>query len=170
MALDIALIGATHRDLKQMVAEGEFREDLYYRLNGVGVKLPALRERSSFDTLCARLLQQLERPDIEIEAGLLTRLEAYRWPGNVRQLEMVLKVALAFMEPDERVLDESHLSDDFLDELEQEPASTAGTLQASEEVMIRRALEQHDGNVTAAATALGISRATLYRRLKALGM
>ncbi len=170
VALDIALIGATHRDLKQMVAEGEFREDLYYRLNGVGVKLPALRERSSFDTLCARLLQQLERPDIEIEAGLLTRLEAYRWPGNVRQLEMVLKVALAFMEPDERVLDESHLSDDFLDELEQEPASIAGTLQASEEMMIRRALEQHDGNVTAAATALGISRATLYRRLKALGM
>ncbi len=170
VALDIALIGATHRDLKQMVAEGKFREDLYYRLKGVGVRLPALRERSTFESLSRRLLTQLGRADVEIESGLMRQLENYSWPGNVRQLEMVLKVASAFMEPDESVLSEIHLSDDFLEELEQEPVNCAGTLQASEEAMIKRALEQHDGNVTAAATALGISRATLYRRLKALGI
>lgn len=169
VALDIALIGATHRNLKQMVAAGQFREDLYYRLNGVSVRLPALRERSAFEALCTRLLCRLGRHDVFIDAALLQRFAAYSWPGNVRQLEMVLKVALAFMEPDENRLGVEHLSDDFLEELDAEPLP-GGTLQASEEVLIRQTLELHDGNVTAAAATLGISRATLYRRLKALGL
>lgn len=174
IALDIALIGATHRNLKQMVAEGRFREDLYYRLNGICVRLPALRERQDFPGLCSRLLEQLGRPEVQIEPRLLQQLEAYQWPGNVRQLEMVLKVALAFMEPDELQLGREHLSDDFLDELSDTlsasgRSSCKGTLQETEEQLMRQALEQHQGNVTAAARALGVSRATLYRRLKALG-
>lgn len=170
IALDIALIGATHRNLKQMVAEGRFREDLYYRLNGICVRLPALRERQDFSGLCTRLLVQLGRPEVQIESRLLQQLSTYRWPGNVRQLEMVLKVALAFMEPEEERLGQEHLSDDFLDELSADPMPGAGTLQETEEVLIRQALEQHQGNVTAAAHDLGISRATLYRRMKSLGI
>ncbi|MBR9885012.1 MAG: sigma-54-dependent Fis family transcriptional regulator [Oceanospirillales bacterium] len=169
VALDIALIGATHRNLKQMVADGLFREDLYYRLNGVSVRLPALRDRSGFGGLCAQLLGRMGREEVSIDPDLLERFESYAWPGNVRQLEMVLRVALAFMEPDETLLSETHISDEFLEELEAEPALT-GTLQASQEFLIRQALEQHEGNVTAAADTLGISRATLYRRLKVLGI
>lgn len=167
--LDIALIGATHRDLKQMVAEGRFREDLYYRLNGVCVRLPALRERNDFSGLCARLLKQLGRPDVSIAPSLQQQFSEYPWPGNVRQLEMVLKVALAFMEPEETELGEAHLSDEFLDELADSPIP-CGTLQETQETLIRQALEQHHGNVTAAAQALGISRATLYRRMKSFGL
>jgi transcriptional regulator of acetoin/glycerol metabolism len=169
VALDIALIGATHRNLKQMVADGRFREDLYYRLNGICVRLPALRERNDFEGLCERLLSHLGRSEICIEPQLLQQLSRYHWPGNVRQLEMVLKVALAFMEPEETRLSEDHLSDDFLEELAEAPAP-CGTLQETQEVLIRQALEQQQGNVTAAAHALGISRATLYRRMKSLGL
>lgn len=169
VVLDIALIGATHRNLKQMVAEGSFREDLYYRLNGVCVRLPALRERNDFKGLCERLLSQLGRSEVSIEPQLLQQLSEYHWPGNVRQLEMVLKVALAFMEPEETRLSEDHLSDEFLDELVHAPAP-CGTLQETQEALIRQALEQQQGNVTAAATELGISRATLYRRMKSLGL
>ncbi|MGB2131521.1 MAG: sigma-54-dependent Fis family transcriptional regulator [Marinobacterium sp.] len=115
VALDIALIGATHRNLKQMVAAGQFREDLYYRLNGISVRLPSLRERSAFEALCTRLLCQQGRDDVVIDAALLQRFETYSWPGNVRQLEMVIKVALAFMEPEENRLGTEHLSDDFQD-------------------------------------------------------
>ena len=89
----------------------------------------------------------------------------YAWPGNVRQLEMVLKVALVFMDPDESTLTEEHLSDDFLDELKATPAA-GGTLHETQELLIRQALEQQDGNISAAAKTLGISRATLYRRMK----
>ncbi|MBP0048282.1 sigma-54-dependent Fis family transcriptional regulator [Marinobacterium sp. AK62] len=170
VTLDIALIGATHRDLKAMVARGEFREDLYYRLKGVCVRLPALRERASFAGLCATLLNRLGRSDVQIDEQLMMRLEGHSWPGNVRQLEMVLKVALAFMEPHEQILSELHLSDDFLEELEEAPSASTGTLQATEEVLIRQALDQHQGRVTAAARSLGISRATLYRRMKSLGI
>ena len=172
VALDITLIAATHRNLKQMVAEGHFREDLYYRLNGVGVRLPALRDRKNFTALCQRLLLQLGRSDVSLDPELHMRLADYSWPGNFRQLEMVLKVALAFMEPQESVLTEDHLSDDFLEELEELEAvsAPAGTLQEAQEKMIRTTLDQHDGKVTAAAGALGISRATLYRRMKSLGM
>ncbi|GAA0700267.1 sigma-54-dependent transcriptional regulator EatR [Marinobacterium maritimum] len=169
VALDITLIAATHRNLKQMVAEGRFREDLYYRINGVGVRLQALRDRKDFSGLCQRLLQQLGRPDVFLDPELLLRLADYSWPGNFRQLEMVLKVALAFMEPQESVLTEDHLSDDFLEELEAVPVA-GGTLQETQEMMIRTTLDQHDGKVTAAARALGISRATLYRRMKSLGI
>ncbi len=169
VALDIALIGATHRNLKQLVAEGRFREDLYFRLSGVSIRLPALRKRQDFSGLCGRLLQQLGRPEVRLEPALEKRFSGYGWPGNVRQLEMVLKVALAFMEPEESVLTEDHLSDDFLEELEEAP-SPCGTLQETQEALIRQALDQQDGNVTAAAQALGISRATLYRRMKTFGL
>lgn len=169
VALDITLIGATHRNLKQMVAEGKFRDDLYYRLNGVCVRLPALRERNDFAGLCQRLLRQLGRSEVSIEPALLAQLSEYPWPGNVRQLEMMLKVALAFMESEELVLSEAHLSDDFLEELALAPLP-CGTLQETQDVLIRQALEQHQGNVTAAASELGISRATLYRRMKSSGL
>lgn len=165
--LDIALIAASHRNLKQLVAEGKFREDLYYRLSGVSVTLPSVRNRKDFPGLCRQLLHKFDRPDIVLAPELEERLVNYDWPGNVRQLEMVLKVAVAFMDPEERVLTEEHLSDDFLEELDERPVM-GGTLQETQEQLIRQALDQHGGNISATAKTLGISRATLYRRMKTL--
>lgn len=169
IALDIAVICASHRDLKALVAEGQFREDLYYRLNGVCLRLPALKERSDKASFITTLLQQLA-PDarqLAIEPALMSKLMAYHWPGNIRQLETVLRVAIAFMEPDEGVISELHLSDDFLEELNQPVEAVGqGALQQSEATTIQQMLVQHQGNISAAAQALGISRATLYRKLK----
>ena len=179
IALDIAVICASHRDLKSLVAEGAFREDLYYRLNGVCLRIPAFRDRTDKREFINGFLQQLT-PDgrqIEIDPALLEDLLGYQWPGNIRQLETTLRVAIAFMEPDEAVIDMNHISDDFLEELNQTASvelpetgstETMGALKSSELLAVQRAVDQCGGNISAAANALGISRATLYRKLKLL--
>ena len=179
IALDIAVICASHRDLKALVAEGLFREDLYYRLNGVCLRIPAFRDRSDKEDFIRYFLQQLT-PDgrqIEIASELMAQLLAYHWPGNIRQLETTLRVAIAFMEPDEVEINSCHISDDFLEELSgqgmfsQDDSAfkpAGGTLKNSELQTIQQVLEQHEGNISATASELGISRATLYRKLKQL--
>lgn len=168
--LNIRLICATHRDMRALVAEGSFREDLFYRLNGVGVRLPALRERGDLAGFINVLLQRLQPKNrsVSIETSLMSRLTRYHWPGNIRQIETVLKAALAFLEKEESEISEDHLTDDFLEQLDQAATDiSGGILRVNEMDAIRKALDAHDGNITAAAKALGISRATLYRRLQA---
>lgn len=178
IALDIAVICASHRDLKALVADGLFREDLYYRLNGVCLRIPAFRDRTDKEDFIRYFLQQLT-PDgrqIDIDAEMMAQLLNYHWPGNIRQLETTLRVAIAFMEPDELKIDSSHISDDFLEELSGQSHTmgcfaqhqSGGTLKTSELLTIQQVLEQHEGNISATATELGISRATLYRKLKQL--
>ena len=173
VALDIRLICATHRDLQTLVTEGGFREDLYYRLNGVGIKLPSLRERADLPQFLQQLLATLQQrmggiaKPVVIEEGLLARLSEYSWPGNIRQMETVLKASLAFMEPEETLITEDHLTDDFLDQLTSvADVQSGGILKQSEQQTIRKALDEHNGNISATAKTLGISRATLYRRLQ----
>ncbi|MNC51323.1 Regulatory protein LuxO [compost metagenome] len=104
---------------------------------------------------------------MRLDADLQELFDHYDWPGNIRQLEMVLRAALAMREADESVLGLDHLSDSLLDEL---TASTrqASSIRENELKLIRDTLERQQGNVSAAAEALGISRATLYRKLKQL--
>lgn len=166
--IDIALICATHRDLKIQVADKHFREDLFYRVNGISVMLPALRERDDFAALVASLLSKLDAPNVLLHDDLDRLLGAYHWPGNIRQLEMVLRTGLAMREPGETVLTLDHLPDSMLDELSVTEKPQAGSIRENELEMIRQSLDTHQGNVSAAADALGISRATLYRKLKQL--
>ncbi|WP_085695277.1 MULTISPECIES: sigma-54-dependent Fis family transcriptional regulator [unclassified Pseudomonas] len=166
--IDVALICATHRDLKRQVEDKQFREDLFYRVNGISVKLPALRERDDFSALVARLLGKLDAPHAVLHDKLARLFAAYHWPGNIRQLEMVLRTALAMREPGETVLTLDHLPDSLLDELTDIDKPQAGSLRENELDLIRQSLDTHQGNVSAAADALGISRATLYRKLKQL--
>ncbi|MFC6672881.1 sigma-54-dependent Fis family transcriptional regulator [Marinobacterium aestuariivivens] len=168
VALDIALICATHRDLGQQVRDGHFREDLYYRLNGAGVRLPALRERSDIRALTRQLLDSLGAAGVALDNETEKLFAGYGWPGNIRQLQMVLKTAVALLEPEEPAITTDHLTDDFLDELLAPASAAAGSLREAELAQIRDTLERHQGNVSAAASALGISRATLYRKLKQL--
>ncbi|MBV4475116.1 sigma-54-dependent Fis family transcriptional regulator [Pseudomonas botevensis] len=166
--IDVALICATHRDLKRQVEDKQFREDLFYRVNGISVMLPALRERDDFAALVERLLSKLDAPKVLLHDDLERLLGAYHWPGNIRQLEMVLRTALAMREPGETVLTLDHLPDSMLDELSASEKPQAGSIRENELEMIRQSLDTHQGNVSAAADALGISRATLYRKLKQL--
>lgn len=166
--IDVALICATHRDLKRLVEEKHFREDLFYRVNGISVMLPALREREDFSGLVARLLAKLDAPTMVLHDDLNRLLGGYHWPGNIRQLEMVLRTALAMREPGDTVLTLDHLPDSMLDELTATERPQAGSIRENELELIRQSLDTHQGNVSAAADALGISRATLYRKLKQL--
>ena len=175
--VDIAIICATHRRLKEAIAEGRFREDLYYRLNGLQVKLPPLRERTDLDALVAQMIAQLVCDGRHVRASdeVLALFARHRWPGNLRQLSSLLRTALAMLE-DEDVIHVRHLPEDFLEDVgaqavapatEEAPIASeqSGTLDQQEEAAIRNALKLHGGNVSAAARALGVSRNTIYRRL-----
>lgn len=179
--VDITVICATHRDLKQMVAEDSFREDLYYRLNGMTIRIPALRKRSNFYDFVHHMLRIEAGPDhnVRIDSALMEALSNYRWPGNVRQLQTVLKTCVAFLEEGECLITKEHLTEDFREELSSsrhlhvikgDKAGAGTTLKSAEAEHIRKVIESTGGNISASASALGISRATLYRRLQNAGM
>ncbi|MDO9322047.1 MAG: sigma-54-dependent Fis family transcriptional regulator [Pseudomonas sp.] len=164
--IDVAVICATHRDLKQLVQAKSFREDLYYRVNGVSLRLPALRERDDIASLIAVVLSKLDASHVSIDQPLGELLASYDWPGNIRQLEMVLRAALAMREGAETELGLEHLTDNLLDDLTASCRQPVSSIRENELELIRSSLDRHQGNVSAAADSLGISRATLYRKLK----
>ncbi len=165
--VDFALVSATHQDLAVCVEEGRFRADLYYRLCGLRVSLPALRERSDLEGLITRFLAA-EAPDATLTEAALASLLNHRWPGNLRELHNVLRTALALREPGHPVaIDDLPASLQAAAPPRSEPVNTgAGGLREAEERCMLEAIAAHNGNYTAAARALGISRSTLYRRLR----
>ena len=194
LPVDVMLVCATHRNLQDLVAQGQFREDLYYRLNALVVHLPALRERTDLDGIIARLLRA--EPDggvpFALDPEVAAAFRRYRWPGNFRQLHNALRAAMVLADAD-HVLRRAHLSDDLARELFATPpvtplpgnaplrsteaprntatASAADTtaepasFEDAERALIERTLQAQGGNVSAAARVLGVSRSTLYRRL-----
>jgi transcriptional regulator of acetoin/glycerol metabolism len=177
IAVDIAVISATNRKLREHVEQRSFREDLYYRLNGLRVTLPPLRQRSDLEILVERILREESHEHVKLHPDTLAIFSRHPWPGNVRQLRNVLRAALAFLDGD-RVIARHHLPDDFLEELERiNPTPTRRTshtgalnIEAAEVDLIRQALAAENGNITTAASRLGISRATLYRKVKRLNL
>lgn len=174
--VDLQLVCATNQDLRRRIAAGLFREDLYYRLNGLVVKLPPLRERTDFETVAHQLLAaEAKCTDYRIADEVMRLFRRHRWPGNLRQLASVLRTA-AIMAGNEPEIGVEHLPDDFIDELDMAdgtspdfvvaPAGAAGAkLGEVEKAAMLQALAANDGNVAATARALGVSRNTIYRRL-----
>ncbi|MFW2357047.1 sigma-54-dependent Fis family transcriptional regulator [Hydrogenophaga sp.] len=117
--VDVAVVSATHKNLKDMIARGDFREDLYYRLNGLVVRLPALRERSDFELVVQKILLALSEGSqpVGVSAQVMDLFKRYAWPGNFRQLHNLLRTAVV-MVGQNGVIDMSHLPDDFLEELD----------------------------------------------------
>ncbi len=195
VAVDVTLICATHCNLREMIEQKAFREDLYYRLNGLAVRLPALRERSDLVPLVRRILEREGAGRrLLVSQDVMRLFEAYEWPGNVRQLFNVLRTA-AVMASGESTITREHLSDDFLEDAERSlrgapsrqpapaadppapalPLAAAAVVAAPEpsrslgEVeidTIRRAVEAAGGNISEASKRLGISRNTIYRKLR----
>ncbi|QGZ31224.1 sigma-54-dependent Fis family transcriptional regulator [Stutzerimonas stutzeri] len=172
VSLNVQLVCATHRDLPVMVAAGEFREDLYYRLNGLTIRLPALRDRADRVGLIRRVLErEAGHERVELTAEAMERLAAYGWPGNVRQLINVLRCAVA-------LADDGMIGLDCLPpEIMSVPAERSSVVQslettrdAAEAAHLQATLEQHGGHVTSAARSLGINRATFYRKLHRYGL
>jgi transcriptional regulator of acetoin/glycerol metabolism len=172
--VDFALVCTTHHNLQAKTEHKRFRSDLYYRINGLTLKLPPLRERSDFKALVHRLLISLDpKRDIRISADLLTRMALHSWPGNLRQLSNVLRAASAMLDPHEQYIEWHHLPDDIAHDLRQTeiqgaqdtPNLTGKNLQAMTMDAMQRALADSKGNVSQAARQLGISRQTLYRKL-----
>ncbi len=172
--VSVRVVSATNVDLSKAVAEGRFREDLLYRLNTVEVHLPPLRERrEDIALLAAHFLgvhgQRYGRSGLKLSPSALDALMAYPWPGNVRELEHAVERALLMAGTDEVT------AEDFL--LRRGGAGREGqarleemTLEEVERYLIERALGRHEGNVSDAAKALGLSRSALYRRMQYYGI
>ena len=176
--VDVRVVSATNADLRKMVAEHTFREDLFYRINLITVHLPALRERRDDIPLLARHFadRQAEAnglPRTDFSADALQFLSRLPYPGNIRELKnLVERTILVSGKP---VLDASDFEAQCLNHDEQSQAErgssyTGQTLDEIERQTILQALEYHKGNLSQVATALGISRAALYRRLEKYGI
>lgn len=174
---DIRVVSATNADLRKMVSERTFREDLFYRINLITVKLPALRERREDIPLLARHFadRQAEAnglPRTEFSADAMQFLSRLPYPGNIRELKnLVERTILVNGKP---ILDAADFDAQYIrheDQKVAEGVSLAGmTLDEIERQTILQALERHKGNLSQVATALGISRAALYRRLEKFGI
>jgi two-component system NtrC family response regulator len=176
--IDVRVVAATNRNLEEAIAEGRFREDLYYRLNLVPVRVPALGERrGDIPLLAAHFLAQAaaayDRPDAVLDPGAVDWLQKQPWPGNVRQLRHVVeRTVLLSSAPRiearhiEAVLGQS-TGRDAGDPL---PPVGTMTMDQIEEAMIRKSLDHHAGNISRAAESLGLSRPAFYRRLEKYGI
>jgi transcriptional regulator with PAS, ATPase and Fis domain len=187
--VDVRVIAATSHDLKQLVAEGKFRSDLYYRLNVLPIVLPPLRERvADLDALCEHLLEQIATrtgmPQRELAPSARAVLAAYDWPGNVRELRNALEQAGMLTDSISLTAKDfaSILSTDTQQRLTPRPATQgestptpsvdvavrplAEAVAELEKNLIRAALQNTSGNKASAARLLGISRATLYQKIE----
>jgi transcriptional regulator with PAS, ATPase and Fis domain len=180
--IDVRVIAATHSDLAKMVGEGTFREDLYYRLNVIPVKVPALRERRDDIPLLVqhflgKLAKELGRGTMTVSQDAMRRLMAYHWPGNVRQLENAIERALAFSAGRSQI-DVQDLASDVSAQPEPEPSSDVwfpdegidfdSYIGRLELALIKRSLERTRGNKRQAAKLLNLKRTTLIEKLKRL--
>jgi transcriptional regulator of acetoin/glycerol metabolism len=178
--VNLHVISATHRDVLQMIQNGEFREDLYYRLNGVTLHLPLLRDRGDKADLIRTLLREENAGQdcIKIDEDAFRKLMHYSWPGNIRQLRNVLRTAAALCR--DGIIRASNLPQEILDTeprpaplpaANTEPAAAAAestpsaALREAECAALLRELERMRWNISRTAQTLGISRNTLYRKI-----
>lgn len=167
--IDVRLVCATNMPLYQMVSEGKFRQDLLYRINTVEIKLPALRERTEdIEVLVEHFLEQYckkyKLPKKRLNASTIKRLQMHSWPGNIRELQHSVERAVIMsegtvLEPTDFFLNETETA-------EKEILPTNMNLEETEKMLIRKVVDKYGGNISRAAKELGLTRASLYRRLE----
>ncbi len=172
--MDVRILASTNRDLSAMVAEGHFREDLFYRLNVMSIRVPALRERpEDIPVLAAHFLAQFRaefaRGPVVLAEETRRKLLSWSWPGNVRELRNALERAVLLSEGDV-ILPEHLFPDAGLPVRRASPTSAERSLRGMERALIEQVLAETSGNRSEAARVLGVNRATLYNKLKAYGI
>jgi transcriptional regulator with PAS, ATPase and Fis domain len=180
--VDVRVVAATNRNLRDMVAAGSFREDLLYRLNLIAIELPPLRARTGDIPLLVRhfvadAARRYARPGLHVPPEEIRVLEALRWPGNVRQLRQVIERAALVSSHDVLSADDLRLGL-AMERGDAPPGATPAalpavgtmTLDELERAMILKSLDHHGGNVSRVAESLGLSRAALYRRFEKYGI
>ena len=170
IAIDTRIVTATHRDVDAMVADGSFREDLYYRLAEIVVRIPSLAERPGDASLLARLFvqrfaQSMRSPVTGLTPDALAALDAWAWPGNVRELENRVKRAVIMA--DAKLITAADLD---LAPRDDDAINLRAVRETADRAAIERAIARTEGNISGAAKLLGISRPTLYDLLKGYGM
>ncbi len=165
--VDIRLICATNCNLEQMVADGLFREDLLYRINTIHIEVPPLREREEDILVLAefflkKFAQKYDKPGLRINNLAQERLMDYPWPGNIRELQHTMERSVILSDGNVLKPADFLLHTKTMQSFDNDPT----TLDEMEQIMISKALDQHGGNYSAAAEQLGISRQTLYNKLK----
>ena len=167
VSTDIRLLCATNRDLEQMVKEGLFREDLLYRINTIHIEVPPLRERSNdilvlSEFFLKKYSYKYNKQGIRINQAAMEKLLRYPWPGNVRELQHAIEKAV--------ILSEKNIlsPDDFFTRNKPgfSPYNSTPTLEEMEKQQIQQAIDRNNGNFSAAAAQLGITRQTLYNKMK----
>lgn len=168
--IDIRLICATNRDIEKMIGKGEFREDLFYRINTLHINLPPLREHKEdivplAELFIARFCQQYNRKLITLNTQTCEKLTAHTWYGNIRELEHAIEKAVI-------ICDSDIISAELFQFTQRRTTvnNELSTLEEMEMKMVRQALEKSGGNLSAASTQLGITRQTLYNKMKKFGL
>lgn len=185
LAVDVRVIAATNADLEQRVAEGKFREDLYYRLSVIRIHVPTLRQRrEEIPHLTTYFLREasdrLGKPDMQLSSDVLDLFAQYWWPGNVRQLRNEIQRAVA-MAPPGGIIGPEHLSADLTAATPATPSNggrislrggqtLASVVDDIERDLIREMMSRHRGNISETARALGLTRRGLYLKLRRLGL
>jgi transcriptional regulator with PAS, ATPase and Fis domain len=172
IAVDFRLICATNMDLHQMVSEKKFRQDLLYRINTVEIRIPPLRERADDVPLLADHYLNLyskkyKRHGMKIDKSVIGKMQKYFWPGNIRELQHAVERAVILNE-DKMIRNPDLLISGSAIKVKSEP--TPRTLDEMEKLFILQSLDENEGNVTQTATALGMTRTALYRRMKKHGI
>ncbi len=163
------LIAATHQNLAELVAQKKFREDLFYRISTIPLRLPSLRERvedipALAEQFLSRIAGDLGRRAPKLSAAALRRLQAHSWPGNIRELRNVLERAVLLTSAE--VLDGEAMGLESPGQRVPVVADGLTTIREAERILIERTLGEERGNIERAATRLGISRSSLYQRIQ----
>ena len=168
--LDVRFIFATNENLKKAVAENRFRKDLYYRINTVELNIPSLRERvedisSLADYFLEKYKQKYHKPDLTLNENLISELTQYSWPGNIRELDHCIERSVILSNEKNLKLLMPQDEESMLREPQHDNVKSLN-IEEMEEILIKKALKKHRGNISLAAEDLGLSRAALYRRME----
>lgn len=174
ISFDIRLVCATNMPLNQMVNEKSFRQDLLYRINTVTIQLPPLRERLSDIPLLTNFFlknfkQKYQKPALKIDKETLQKLKKYPWPGNIRELQHAIERAVILSEGENLSISDFLFPPSEGNNLDQASLESYN-LEEIEQWAIRKVLAKHGGNISRAAEELGLTRATLYRRMEKFGL
>lgn len=166
--INTRVIAATHKNLRKEIEAGRFREDLYYRLKGIVMTIPPLRERSDLIELANYLLKNLDSPSLHLSSEAKEKLVSYHWPGNVRELNSVLMQASFLVEGNEILAKDLDFETEYerTTEFSSEDEETLTSLVSTEKEVIKRTLDYVSWNISRAASILKISRNTLYLKIK----